>query len=872
VNHKVTLVKTSNPEVNLTRHTPMVRQYLTIKSDYPDILLFYRMGDFYELFFEDAEKAAKLLDITLTARGKSAGTAIPMAGVPVHSVDQYLAKLVKKKITVAICEQIGDHDSSKGLVERKVVRVITPGTLTEETLLADRQENLTAAVFSHKNQLGIATLEISSGRFRGIELMEPQRLRDEIERLNPAELLVVQEQGGFFSQNLETEVPEWYFDKNRTHQILCETFATHNLEAFGSSAFPLATRAAGALVQYIRDLHGEDTSHITGIEYEQGDTTLIIDSVSRKNLEIEISYSGDKAHSLIHLFDCCTTPMGSRMLKRWFNSPIRNHEVLSYRHEAIDWLLCDQRYTNIQLSLKQICDMERILARVAMKIARPRDLIRLRYALEAVPNIAAQLASTTVKRISNLLPDMKIETRCVDLLQNAIKEDSPSTIKDGGVLKDEYDSELQKLRSLQRDTSEFLLHLEAREKKNTGLANLRVKYNRVHGYYIELPRSQSENVPEKYIRRQTIKNAERFVTEELKEFEEKVLSAKGKVLAREKWLYHQILEILTTDVTHLLRCANAIAELDVLSNFAERAQNLQLNRPVFTENNSIEIIEGRHPIVEDVLDGSFIPNSTTLNSKQRMQLITGPNMGGKSTYMRQVAVIILLAHTGAYVPAKSVTIGPVDRIFTRIGASDDLARGLSTFMVEMTEMAHILRNATENSLVLVDEIGRGTSTFDGLALAWACATYLAKRINAFVLFSTHYFEITALAEQIKSICNVHLDAVEHDSKIVFLYNVKKGPANQSYGLQVARLAGIPEDVITISQLKLNRLEKQYLGISRRKKSSSTSQPRIFPENRTEEQAVIAKLKGVSADETSPREALEILYDLNQFLICQPAKK
>jgi len=871
VNNAVISVKTSQPEVDLARHTPMMRQYLTIKADYPDTLLFYRMGDFYELFFEDAEKASKLLDITLTTRGKSADNAIPMAGVPFHSVDQYLAKLVKKNMAAAICEQIGDPNSSKGPVERKVVRVITPGTLTEETLLADRQENLTAAVFSHENRIGIATLEISSGRFRGIELTDPQRLRDEIERLAPAEVLVAREQTGLFSHNHETEVPEWYFERNRTHQILCETFATHNLDAFGSNAFPLATRAAGALVQYIRDLHGADTSHIRAIEYEQGDTTLIIDSVSRKNLEIEISHSGDKEHSLIRLFDRCATPMGARMLTRWFNGPIRNRETLSYRHEAIDWLLYNQRYTDLQPSLRQIGDMERILARVAMKTAQPRDLIRLRYALEAVPTIAAQLESTTAQRIHRLLPALKIQTHCAALLQKAIKEEPPSVIRDGGVLKDDYDRELRELRFLQRDSSEFLLNLEAREKQRTGVSNLRVKYNRVHGYYIELPRSQSDTVPQDYIRRQTLKNAERFVTEELKAFEDKVLSAKGRALAREKWLYHQVLEILAPEINHLLKCANALAELDVLGNLAERAQSLRLNRPVFTENNTIEIIEGRHPIVEKVLESSFIANSTKLDGTQRMQLITGPNMGGKSTYMRQVAVIVLLAHTGAYVPAKSVEIGPVDRIFTRIGASDDLAGGRSTFMVEMTEMAHILRNATENSLVLVDEIGRGTSTFDGLALAWACATDLAKRINALVLFSTHYFEITALAEQIKSIGNIHLDAVEHGSEIIFLYRVKEGPASQSYGLQVARLAGVPEDVIAVSQSKLNSLEEQYVGIARENKSDA-AQSSIFHENRLEEQAVIDKLKGVSADETSPREALNLLYDLNKLLGRKPAKK
>ncbi len=847
------------------QHTPMIRQYLTIKADYPDTLLFYRMGDFYELFYDDAEKASALLDITLTARGKSGGTEIPMAGVPVHSVDQYLAKLVKRNMTIAICEQIGDPGTTKGPVERKVVRVLTPGTLTEENLLADRQENLTAAIFEHHNQIGIATLEISSGRFRGIEVPHIDQLPEEMQRLQAAEIVVAQNQNGLFDQQREKPLPDWYFDTTRTTRALCETFATQNLEAFESSQFPLATRAAGALVQYIRDLHDQKTPHIRSIKYERHDTTIIIDAVTRRNLELDSNQSGTTDNTLIKLFDHCATPMGARMLKRWFSSPIRDREKLQCRHNAIDWLLTDQRYVDLQPLLKQIGDLERIVARVAMKTARPRDLLRLRYALEITPKLVSCLERTSSRIIRCLLPSLQIDPMHLTLLVRAIRENPPSTIRDGGMLRDDYDSELKALRHLQRDSSEFLLELEAREREKTGVANLKVKYNRVHGYYIELPRAHAEKVPTGYIRRQTIKHAERFITEELKLFEDRILSAKGKALAREKWLYNELLEILIPHVDVLLQCAGALAELDVLNNLAERAQSLNLSRPVYSKDSLIEIREGRHPIVEKMLGGKFIANSTKLDHEQRVQIITGPNMGGKSTYMRQVAVTTLLAHTGSYVPATSATFGPIDRIFTRIGASDDIASGRSTFMVEMTEMAHILRNATQRSLVLVDEIGRGTSTFDGLALAWACASDLATRVNAFVLFSTHYFEITALADQLDNVSNVHLDAAEHGNEIVFLYSVQSGPANQSYGLQVARLAGVPNKVIEMSRSRLKELEKQYAGKMEITTRNDFSQSTLFAESRPEEQAVIARLGTVSPDKTSPREALDLLYELNQLL-------
>lgn len=869
MNKLLSSVKTIQSARNTASHTPVMTQYLGIKAEYPDVLLFYRMGDFYELFYDDAKKAAKLLDITLTARGKSTGNPIPMAGVPFHSVDQYLERLVKQKISVAICEQIGDPSTSKGLVERKVVRVITPGTLTEENLLSDRQENITAAVLASKGKIGVATLEVSSGRFNGFEVENQQQLTSEILRLNAAEILVAHDQSGVFDKDRETEIPDWYFDAPRSHQVLCETFASQSLAAFGSADFPIATRAAGALIRYIQDLHGNATPHIKGIRYEQQNSTVIIDAVSRKNLEIDSTQNDQAKLSLVKLFDHCDTPMGARMLRRWFNGPTRNHDQLGQRHDAIDWLLQDQQYSALQPLLKQIGDLERILARVALKTARPHDLVRLKNALGILPEINSLIQATSSELIHSLLPALAARPESQTLLERAIKDEPPSVIRDGGVLRDEYDRQLGNLRHLQRDSGDFLIELETREKARTDIATLRIKYNRVHGYYIELPRSRSDQVPEEYIRRQTVKNAERFVTEELKVFEDKILGAKSKALAREKWLYDDLLEKLIPQVADLLQCADSLAILDCLNNYAERAMTLKLNRPNLVEAPILHIAEGRHPVVEKMLEGNFIANSVNLNEKSKMQIITGPNMGGKSTYMRQVAIITLLAHTGSFIPATSAKIGPIDRIYTRIGAADDLAGGRSTFMVEMSEMAHILRNATEISLVLVDEMGRGTSTFDGLALAWACAKDLANRVKAFALFSTHYFELTALADQLQSVSNIHLDAVEHGNDIVFLYSVKSGPASQSYGLQVARLAGVPDEVIADSRLKLHSLEDQYAGTVSHAKNSNgqpaTPQSSLFPVNQSKEQAVITKLKSIVADQTSPQEALNILYEMSELL-------
>ncbi len=847
------------------QHTPMMRQYLAIKAEYPGMLLFYRMGDFYELFYEDAVKAAGVLDITLTSRGKSAGEPIPMAGVPFHSVDQYLQKLVAANMPVAICEQIGDPAASKGPVERRVVRIVTPGTLTEENLLSGRQQNLVAALLVQEGRVGMAALEISSGNFEGLELDSVSGIGDELTRIGAAEVLLGQHQESTLGIGGASTVPDWYFDRARAETILADQFDTHDLNAFECHRYPLATRAAGALVQYIRDLHGNRAPHISGIRFVQQNNTLVVDSVTRANLEVEVGQDGTTRHALITLMDQCATPMGARLLRRWVRNPTRDRMTLDRRHDAIDWLVDGRRYEDLVPLLREVGDMERILARMAMKTARPRDLVRLRAGLSVLPEISRLLSSMPTALLNDTRSALEPRPDTLDLLTRAIKDDPPSVIRDGGVLRDGFDEELREYRHLQHDAKDFLMQLEEKEKRDTGVANLRVRYNRVHGYYIELPRSQSDEVPEHYVRRQTVKNAERFVTAELKEFEDRILSARGKALTREKWLYEALQEDLGKDIDGLMPCAAAYAELDCLQNLAERSNSLDWHRPRYSDDPVLEITSGRHPIVETMPGTSFIPNNTMLDDEVRMQLITGPNMGGKSTYMRQVAIIALLAHSGSFVPAQTATFGPLDRIFSRIGASDDLAGGRSTFMVEMTEMAQILRNATEQSLVLVDEIGRGTSTFDGLSLAWACAGDLARQIRAFTLFSTHYFELTSLAEQLGGVSNVHLDAVEHGHRIVFLYSVKDGPASQSYGLEVARLAGMPEHLITEARGKLAELEEHYQEGSGPESDSPNFQFSLFAPARHEEEAVVARLRALEPDDLSPREALDILYECARVL-------
>ncbi len=844
----------------------MMRQYLRIKADYPDTLLFYRMGDFYELFFEDAKKAAALLDITLTARGKSNDEPIPMAGVPFHAVDQYIAKLIRANRSVAICEQVGDPATSKGPVERKVKRVITPGTILEDALLSDREENILLAVYQGQDGMyGLSSVDITSGRFNAQQLKQSAEVRSELERLRPAEIVIADDQAEMAQlladKNCVQSIPGWYFESARAAEALCDLFKIQSLAPLEAEHFPTATTAAGALVQYMLELRLDGLGHIKHLKYQHNDEQLVIDEVSRLNLEIERSISGETSHTLITHLDHCATAMGARQLRRWINLPTRNHQRIEARHAAVRFLVESSRYSDLHQHLKPIGDMERVVSRVATGYARPRDLVRLREALMAVPALQDRLSHYDHKSLHVLGEHIDSFSDLCTLLIASIKDEPAAVIREGGVVKDGFDQELDEYRELQRDSGVYLLEMEAREKARTGVENLRVKYNRVHGYYIEISRARADKVPEDYIRRQTMKNAERFITEELKEFEDKVLSANEKALAREKLLYQQVLDQIIPKARALLATASAIAQLDVLTNFAERAVSLKLAEPRLCNDSLINIVDGRHLVVEQTLEHAFIANDTTFDENSRMQVITGPNMGGKSTYMRQTALIVLLAHTGCFVPARSAKIGKIDRIFTRIGAADDLAGGRSTFMVEMTEMARILRYASAQSLVLVDEIGRGTSTFDGLALAWACASELAANIRSFTLFSTHYFELTTLAHQMDGVVNKHLDAVEHNQQIVFLYHLKDGPASQSYGIHVARLAGIPDQVTALAEQKLITLESEEMP-SADISTEALDQPDLFS---TQESQILSALANLDLDQLTPRSALEQLYQLKALL-------
>ncbi len=842
----------------------MMRQYLEIKSLHPDTLVFYRMGEFYELFYADAEKASRLLDITLTARGQSAGKPIPMAGVPAHSVDQYLARLLRQREAVAICEQVGVPDKSKGPVDRKVVRIITPGTLTDENLLDEHQENSIAAVFVNGSNCGLAALEVSSGRFYAYDLPDTTELGNELERMAPAELLYPDNADPKLYPQIKSisscEVPAWYYDLSRASQRLCEVFGTHDLNAFGCSDYPTATSAAGALVQYVQDVHENALAHVDGINIENYSNHVLLDASTRRNLEVE-KPQGTGGNSLLQLFDRCATSMGSRQLRRWITRPTRDRHELNIRNDSVDELL-GHGTTKIYECLRRIGDLERILARVAIGSARPFDLVRLRQGYRALPELVSRLKNYDSDRLKEITSSAGPEPEILQLLDEAISDEPPAQIRDGGVIRTGFDTELDELRKLQSSSTVRLLEFEKREQASSAIRGLKVKFNRVHGYYIEIPKSQTGDAPTHYHRRQTLKNVERYSTEELKSFEDQLLSAREKGLAREHLLYDQVLARLQPAISRLQLGAQALAQLDVLDTFARRAEDLNLCRARLTCEPVLQIKAGRHPVVEHSQDKPFIANDLDLDSDKRMLLITGPNMGGKSTYMRQIALIVLLAHTGSFVPADEATIGPVGQIFTRIGASDDLAGGRSTFMVEMTEMAYILRNASHDSLVLVDEIGRGTSTFDGLALAWSCAVDLAERVQSFSLFSTHYFELTSLPESSLNMGNVHLDAIEHDGEVIFLYEVKQGPANQSYGLQVARLAGIPESILADAKHRLSILEQGHLH----EIAKSTDQITLFsdPENHPLRR-LRDYIEGVDPESISPREALDRLYELRQLL-------
>jgi DNA mismatch repair protein MutS len=841
-------------------HTPMMRQYLAIKAEYPDMLVFYRMGDFYELFYDDAKRAAALLDITLTARGKSGGNPIPMAGVPYHAVEGYLAKLVRKGESVAICEQIGDPATSKGPVERKVTRVVTPGTLTDEALLSAERDNVVGAVVGAGDSFGIAWLDLSAGRFRLTEAPDLEAVQGEIQRLRPAELIVDEDhplEGAFDETIRVTRRPPWHFERDSAVRLLCGQFGTQDLAGFGCDGFPLGVAAAGALLQYVTDTQKAALPHLNAIGVQQRDDAVIMDGPTRRNLELEESLSGHHQHTLAGVMDHCGTAMGSRLLRRWIQRPLRDTSVLKARYQAVDALLTTG--DELREELKGIGDVERILARVALRSARPRDLRGLCEALGRLPALQQQLAAIESPLLTELAGQVGVHKEQYRLLDKAIIDNPPMLIRDGGVIAPGYDDELDDLRGIAENADQYLVDLENRERERLGLATLKLGYNRVHGYYIEISKAQAHKAPVEYVRRQTLKAAERYITPELKEFEDKVLGARERALTREKFLYEELLDTLHQVLGALQLCAAGLAQLDVLACFAERAATLGLARPEISDTPCIEIDGGRHIVVEQVIDSPFIANDLELGDARRLLVVTGPNMGGKSTYMRQTALIVILAHIGSFVPADRLKIGPIDRIFTRIGASDDLAGGRSTFMVEMTEAATILNNATEQSLVLMDEIGRGTSTFDGLSLAWAAAHHMGEKAKAFTLFATHYFELTALAQELPACGNVHLDATEHEGQLVFLHSVKPGPANQSYGLQVASLAGVPKEVIKRAREYLRSLENQQSQAQGAQTGFDFSATEPEPDN-----ALQDAVDALDPDSLTPREALEQLYELKKL--------
>ncbi|MCP5015231.1 MAG: DNA mismatch repair protein MutS [Ketobacter sp.] len=848
------------------QHTPMMQQYLRIKAEHPHELVFYRMGDFYELFFEDAQKAAELLDITLTQRGQSAGKPIPMAGVPYHAAENYLARLVKMGESVAVAEQIGDPATSKGPVDRQVVRIVTPGTVSDEALLDEKYDNLLCAISQHMDRFGIAHLDISSGRFFVSEVDGEAALQAELARLDPAELLVTEESHVHSLMKERKGVrsrPAWDFDQESAQRALVQQFQTQDLAGFGCEHMTVAVAAAGCLLQYAKETQRAALPHIRGLAVETLSDCVVLDSATRRNLELTENIHGEDKYTLAWVLDKTKTAMGGRMLRRWLHRPIRNRKQLTQRQDTIAALLDNYQYEPIQAVLKQIGDIERILARVALKSARPRDLSRLRDALNALPALQDAITAMRSDTMAKLAQEISTYPTLAELLNKAIIETPPVLIRDGGVIAEGYDPDLDELRGISENAGQYLIDLEEREREQTGLSTLKVGYNRVHGYFIEISKSQAKDAPAEYIRRQTLKNAERYITPELKTFEDKALSAKSRALAREKALFDELLDTLSETLFELQGSFMAVSELDVLSCLAERADTLALSRPTLADEAGLYIESGRHPVVEQVLSDAFIPNDLRLDSFRRMLVITGPNMGGKSTFMRQTALIAILTHMGSFVPAESAKIGPIDRIFTRIGSSDDLASGRSTFMVEMTETANILHNATRQSLVLMDEIGRGTSTFDGLSLAWACANHLAVKIQALTLFATHYFELTQLPDQAPNVVNVHLSAKEQGDTILFLHKVMEGPANQSYGLQVAKLAGVPANVINNARKKLTQLEKQDLNNQVLIQANQPLQSDLFAEPPTPH-PVVEMLGKLDPDCLNARQALDLVYKLKEM--------
>jgi DNA mismatch repair protein MutS len=897
------LAKPTTPQ-----NTPMMTQYLRIKAEHPEQLLFYRMGDFYELFFDDAKQASQLLNISLTARGKANGDPIPMAGVPYHAAENYLAKLVKMGLSVAICEQVGDPATSKGPVDRKVVRILTPGTITDEALLDGRSESVLAAVCAGKTKrteingsdqnsshtFGIAYIELASGRFNFLDCHSEQSLQANLARIKPTELLYPE--GASFIHllgniNGKRKRPQWEFDHQTAISKLNQQFDTHNLDGFGVNANAVGICSAGCVLQYINETQRTQLVHIRAIHQESLTDSLLMDAATQQNLELTRTLSGGTQHTLLAAIDHTSTNMASRLLQRYLHRPTTSHEEIAHRHFIINSLL-NADIEEFQGVLRQIGDIERILARVALRSARPRDFARLSLALSSIPNLqellhalSQQVASASSKALSQEnetighhlsvyqtqihdYPDLAL------LLQQAIIENPPVVLRDGGVIKPGFNQELDHLRDLADGATGYLHQLEARERERTGISTLKVNYNKVHGFYIEVSRANSAQVPVDYIRRQTLKNNERYIIPELKDHEDKVLTSQSRALALEKRLYEGLFDIIIEQLSPLLNSAAYIAKLDVMTNFAHCANTLHLYQPELVNENTLSYNNGRHLVVEQVMQTPFIANPIYMDNKRRMLMVTGPNMGGKSTYMRQTALIVILAYIGCFVPANDTKIGPIDQIFTRIGAGDDLASGRSTFMVEMTETANIMHNATANSLVLMDEIGRGTSTYDGLSLAWACAQQLADKIKSFTLFATHYFELTELAEQFSTVENVHVTALEYGEDIKFMHKVEQGAASGSFGIQVAKLAGVPKPVIDLAKQKLAQLENNEPLTLQKPPKMQQAQASNHLQGDAHRQLNIlldephwleTSIAALDLDSLTPRESQAVLYQLKTRL-------
>jgi DNA mismatch repair protein MutS len=853
----------------LSAHTPMMQQYLRVKAEHPDKLVFYRMGDFYELFYADAEHAARILGITLTSRGQSAGAPIPMAGVPYHALEPHLSKLMKHGESVVVVEQFGDPATSKGPVERRVARIVTPGTLTDANLLEAKRDCLLAAFMPKGGRAGIAWLNLASGAFT-LTQVALHEAAGVLERIAPAELLVPEEtappalRGGMPPVR---SLADWQFDADAAQRALAKQLGTFDLAAYGADETPLAVGAAGALLGYASATQQTALEHVRALTVETAGEFVALDAASRRNLEITATLAGDAAPTLFSLLDGCATAAGSRLLRSWLTQPMRSQAKAAARHDATAALQSDVALArDLMNALKRTIDIERVVGRIALRNARPRDLAGLRDTLAQLPEIAGAIHAVAAPLLRDSAVDLAVDAQWAALLTRAIATAPAALVREGGVIAAGFDADLDELRAIDANCGEFLVALEARERERTGIASLRVEYNRVHGFYIEVTNTHVEKIPDDYRRRQTLKNAERYITPELKAFEDKALSAQERALARERWLFEQLLDGLAPALPELQKAAAAMATLDVLANLAQRADALRLTRPTFAADPGIAIRGGWHPVVAEQVE-SFIPNDVALARDRRLLIVTGPNMGGKSTYMRQAAVVALLAYCGVFVPAVAATLGPLDAIYTRIGASDDLAGGRSTFMVEMTEAAYILNRATPESLVLIDEIGRGTSTYDGLALAWAIAHRLAERNRCLSLFATHYFELTALAAELDGCANVHFDAAEHKDGIVFLHAVADGPANRSYGLQVAKLAGVPAETVRQARAYLARLDQFSARNTAQDDlfgAAAAARPDDAPRIDGRALDILECVTALDPDALTPREALDALYALKKL--------